>query len=179
MQFSTSGQLTGSTKLVTKNQSSGAAFDVYRLSDTALHTIIVIAGIFVFISSVFVGTYFYKHCIKKTVFANNPGQDPFPKLIDGYNSLELCAQRSENQLSDPTYLEPVSNPIPHYDEIIDHSERSTKSVSDVLSHSEIENKQLIDFFSNYCESRNYYLSSDEKKKHDKQGNRKVFKTSSL
>lgn len=60
-------------ELVTKIQSPGASLEVYRLSNTVLYLIIVIAGVFVFLSSVCVGTYFYKHCIKKTVSANNQG----------------------------------------------------------------------------------------------------------
>lgn len=178
-QFSTAGQVTGTNTSVTKIQSSGASLEVYRLSNTVLYIIIVIAGVFVFISSVFVGTYFYKHCIEKTVSANNQGLDHFPKHKDGYNSLEMGVQESENQFSDPTYLEPVLNPRTHYDEIIDHSERSTHSVSDVLRHSEIDNKQLLDFINNYADSRNYCLPSDEKKTQQTRQQKKVFKTSSL
>lgn len=179
-QFSTAGQLTGTNKSVTKIQSSGASLEVYRLSNTVLYIIIVIAGVFVFISSVFVGTYFYKHCIEKTVSANNQGPGHFPKHKDGYNSLEMGVQESENQFSDPTYLEPVSNPRTHYDEIIDHTERSTQSFSDVLRHPEIENKQLLEFINNYADSRNRnYLPSDEKKTQQTRQQKTVFKTSSL
>lgn len=177
-QFSTAGQLTGTNELVTKIQSPGASLEVYRLSNAVLYLIIVIAGVFVFLSSVCVGTYFYKHCIKKTVSANNQGPGYIPEHKDGYNSLEMGVQESENQFSDPTYLEPVSNPRTHYDEIIDHRESSTQSVSDVLRHPEIENKQLLDFIKNYANSRNY-LPLDEKKTQETRQQKTAFKTSSL
>lgn len=82
----------------------------------------------------------------------------------------MGVQESEHQFSDPTYLEPVSNPRTLYDEIIDHRERSTQSVFDVLIHPEIENEQLLDFINNYTNSWNY-LPLDEKK-HKRRGNRK-------
>lgn len=71
----------------------------------------------------------------------------------------MGVQESEHQFSDPTYLEPVSNPRTHYDETLwwNHwpQGRSTQSVSDVLRHPEIENKQLLDFINNYANSQNY------------------------
>lgn len=177
-QFSTEDQLTGTNELVTKIQSPGASLEVNWLSNSVLNIIIVIAGVFVFISSVCVGTYFYKHCIKKTVSACNQGPGFFPTHKDGYNSLEMGVQESEHQFSDPTYLEPVSNPRTHYDEIIDHRERSTQSVSDVLIHPEIENKQLLDFINSYTNSGNY-LPLDEKKTQEPRQQKTAFKTSSL
>lgn len=178
LQFTASGQLTRNTKLVTRSQSA-ATLDLYRNSNTALNIIIVIAGVFVFITSVFVGTYVYKHCIKNTLLANNQGHDHFSKLKDGYNSLEMCTQESENQFSDPTYLEPVSNPRPHYDEVIDNSIGNNQQVSDVLSHSEIENKQLVDNLINFADSRNLVFLSDDKVTCQTRKQKPVLKTSSL
>lgn len=72
-----------------KIQLFGVLLEVYRFFNIVLYLIIVIVGVFVFLSSVCVGIYFYKYCIKKIVLVNNQGFGYIFKYKDGYNSFEM------------------------------------------------------------------------------------------
>lgn len=112
----------GTTPLLTKNGSSGTPLAVHNLSSTLVFILITFVGIFTIICGIFVGTYFYKHCIKQSYSTQSKNVDQIFHQREEYNSLELNVHVHEHEeiihSRDQTYLEPVFGAEPHYEEII-------------------------------------------------------------
>lgn len=96
------------TQLVNKITLSETPLVIKGLPLIILFIIIALVGSLVILCGVFVGTYFYKHCIKQTT-----ADHPSLKQQDGYDSLALDVQEQRSH-SRPTYLEPVSETSSHY-----------------------------------------------------------------
>ena len=84
------------------------------------YLIIISVVIFLLMCCVFVGTYFYKHCLRKTVITNRKHNPDLPNTTEGYNNLDADTQRQRNYPIDLDYLEPVNSFKSDYDEISDH-----------------------------------------------------------
>lgn len=114
---STSNQITGTTPLLTKSISSGIPMVVNGPSYTVMmYAIIALAGVFVVICGVFVGTYVYKHCVKQPPTTSDKELVQFSNPKE-YNSLSIPFQEQSDHCSDPTYLEPVTDTRSQYNEI--------------------------------------------------------------
>lgn len=121
----TSEKLYQTTQLLTEKVSSdGKALERPPVPYNILYMIITLVCIFVILFGLFVGIYFYKHCIKLTNITDDKGESHF-NLNEGYKSLEqLDTNRSVNSLRDSTYLEPLFDARLHYDEIESQDEIS-------------------------------------------------------
>lgn len=117
------------TQLSTEKVSSeGKALERPPVPNIILYMIITLVCIFVILFGLFVGIYFYKHCIKLTNITNDKGESHF-NLNEGYKSLnQLDSNRSVNSLRDSTYLEPLFDARLHYDEIENHNEISATEI---------------------------------------------------
>ena len=94
------------------------------LQYTIMFTAIAFVGIIVILCGLFVGIYFYKHCMKRVVIIERKGGN---SASDGYSSLDANNQHQMQHLRETTYLEPVTAPDGHYDEIKEQDELSQKS----------------------------------------------------
>lgn len=78
--------------------------------------------VFVGFFGLFSGTYFYKHCLKKTTSLTNYKSDyQISSQRERYNSLNQDINVDEEHTMDPDYLVPVSNA--HYEDVINHVNR--------------------------------------------------------
>lgn len=98
----------------TEITSSGYNNFIQNMSNSVFYIIVA----FVVLFGLFVGIYFYKHCIKRNMSVSKT-VDPFASQLVRYKS---CYRDSlQNQpishpcATEPAYLEPVTNA--HYDEI--------------------------------------------------------------
>lgn len=124
----------GTTPLIPKNGSSGTQLASHYLSSTLLYILIVLVGIFVIICGIFVGTYFYNHCIIQTYLTQSKTTDQLSNQREEYNSLEMNVHEESIHSRDQTYLEPVSDAKPHYEEIISQNiNETTEQLSKTIS----------------------------------------------
>lgn len=116
-----------------KVSSDGKALERPSVPYIILYMIITLVCIFVILFGLFVGIYFYKHCIKLTNITDDKGESNF-NLNEGYKSLnQLNTNRSVNSLQDSSYLEPIFDARLHYDEIENHDEPKAEAMSPSLS----------------------------------------------
>ena len=125
------------TTLFPKNIHSNQPSETPDLQYTIMFTAIAFAGIIVILCGLFVGIYFYKHCMKHVVIIERKGDNNAP---DGYNSLGADNQHQMQHLRETTYLEPVTSHDGHYDEINEQDELS-QTVADKSSATN-ENKNF-------------------------------------
>lgn len=105
-----------------KVSSDGKALERPPVPYSILYMIITLVCIFVILFGLFVGIYFYKHCIKLTNISDDKGES-HSNLNEGYKSLhQLDTNRSVNSLRDSTYLEPLFDERLHYNEIENQNE---------------------------------------------------------
>uniref|UniRef100_A0A8W8JFZ1 Uncharacterized protein n=1 Tax=Magallana gigas TaxID=29159 RepID=A0A8W8JFZ1_MAGGI len=102
----------GTTPRVTGITYQGTSLVIHGLPLIVTYTVVVFIGLFIVLCGVFVGIHFYKHCVKHSATADHSF-----KQQDGYDNLEMDAQPQIAHSSDPTYLDPLSDPKPQYDEI--------------------------------------------------------------
>lgn len=118
---STSNQITGTIPLLKKSTSSGIPMVVKAPSHTVImYAIIALAGVFVIICGVFVGTYVYKNCVRQPPTTSDKELAQFSNPKEEYNSLSIPFQEQSDHCNDPTYLEPVTNTRSQYNEINQH-----------------------------------------------------------
>lgn len=125
----TSENLYQTTQLsIEKVSSDGKTLERTPVPYSILYMIITLVCIFVILFGLFVGIYFYKHCIKLTNITDDKGESHFD-LNEGYKSLNrLDTNRSVNSLWDSTYLEPFFDARLHYDEIENQDEISAAGI---------------------------------------------------
>lgn len=92
----------------------------------------VLVGIFIIICGIFVGIYSHKHCNTQSYSIKSRKIDQISNEREEYNSLELNVHEESIHSRDPTYLEPVSNAKPHYEEIISLNE-TTEQICQTIS----------------------------------------------
>lgn len=130
----TSGRITDTT-------SFGQLPDNNGLPNAIVYIIIALVCGFMILFGLFVGVYFYKHCIKSTTQLDGQKVHSF-NSIEGYKSL---TQPENNQviksLHDSTYLEPISEPSLHYNEIEYKEGITEKGISDV--HLQKQNEEIV------------------------------------
>lgn len=111
-----------------KVSSDGKALERPPVPYSILYMIITLVCIFVILFGLFVGIYFYKHCIKLKNITDDKGESHY-NLNEGYKSLnQLDTNRSVNSLRDSTYLEPFFDARLHYDEIENQDELSATGI---------------------------------------------------
>lgn len=92
------------------------------LPNAVLYIIISFVCLFVVFWGLFVGVYFYRHCVKTSSIAKDTGECQ-PNLIEGYKSLDRFeSNRAMENVQDPTYLEPIFDARSDYVEIENHNE---------------------------------------------------------
>lgn len=131
----------GTTPLLTKNVSFGTPLAFHNLPSTLIYILIGLVGIFTIICGIFVGTYFYKHCIRQSYSTQSKNVDQISNQREEYNSLELNVHVHEESIHsrDQTYLEPVFDAKPHYEEIIspiETTEQISQTISEQTEHDE-------------------------------------------
>ena len=84
-----------------------------------LYLIIIFVGLFFVLCSLFVGTYFYKHCIKQVVISEQKGNFDPSNVREGYSGIDLVIHQQSNNRRDLVYLEPVDSYKADYEEITD------------------------------------------------------------
>lgn len=108
-----------------------------------LYIIISLVCIFVILFGLFVGIYFYKHCIKLTNITDDKGESHL-NLNEGYKSLnQLNTNRSTNSLRDSSYLEPLVDARSHYDEIENQDEIKAEEISQLFNQKLNEENVLL------------------------------------
>lgn len=120
------------TQLLPKNGSSGKSLAFHILPSTLLYILIVLVGVFIIICGVFVGIYSHKHCNTQSYSTKSRKVDQISNEREEYNSLELNVHEESIHSRDPTYLEPVSDAKPHYEEIISLNE-TTEQICQTIS----------------------------------------------
>lgn len=117
------------TQLSTENLSSGGnALEQPPVPYSILYMIIALVCIFVILFGLFVGIYFYKHCIQQTNITADKDESNF-NLNDGYKSLHrMETSQSESNPRDSSYLEPLFDARLHYDEIENQDELSATGI---------------------------------------------------
>lgn len=125
----TSEQMYKTTQMSTEKVSSDRkTLERPPVPYSILYMIITLVCIFVILFGLFVGIYFYKHCIKLTNISDEEGESHF-NLNEGYKSLnQLDTNRSVNSLRDSTYLEPLFDARLHYNEIENQDEISATGI---------------------------------------------------
>ena len=112
-------RLAMTTPSLTKNNYSEKPPITPNLLLTIMYIAIAFVGIIVILCCLFVGIYFYKHCMKKVVVVERKDHDSAP---GGYSILGVESQRQVEHLRELTYLEPVSGHNVHYNEIKEQDE---------------------------------------------------------
>lgn len=92
------------------------------LPNAVLYIIISFVCLFVVFWGLFVGVYFYRHCVKNSSIAKDT-EECQPNLIEGYKSLDRFeSNQAMENVQDPTYLEPIFDARSDYVEIENHNE---------------------------------------------------------
>lgn len=120
------------------------------LPNAIVYIIIALVCGFMILFGLFVGVYFYKHCIKSTTQLDGKKIHSF-KSIEGYKSL---TQPENNQgienLHDSLYLEPISEPSVPYNEIVNKEEMVEEGISDVYVQKQNEEIVILSPRSKSC-----------------------------
>lgn len=130
------------TQLLPKNGSSGKSLAFHILPSTLLYILIVLVGVFIIICGVFVGIYSHKHCNTQSYSTKSRKVDQISNEREEYNSLELNVHEESIHSRDPTYLEPVSDAKPHYEEIISLNETTEQICQTISDKMEIQNVSM-------------------------------------
>lgn len=120
------------TPLLPKNGSSGTSLAFHIFPSTLLYILIVLVGVLIIICGIFVGIYSHKHCNTQSYSIKSRKIDQISNEREEYNSLELNVHEESIHSRDPTYLEPVSDAKPHYEEIISLNE-TTEQICQTIS----------------------------------------------
>lgn len=93
-----------------------------------LYIIIVLVCVFIILFALFVGIYFYKHCMKQSYITDDKGENRL-NLNEGYKCLnQLETIQTRDTLRDSTYLEPTFDERLHYNEIENQEEISESGI---------------------------------------------------
>lgn len=112
--------VTSKIRDITSEEGGLTSSDDVSISTSSQKSMFYIAVAFVILFGLFSGTYFYKHCIKKTSLPDSKTIDrPFDQQ-EQYNMLADASPNERENNSEPAYLEPVSNE--HYEEIENYAE---------------------------------------------------------
>lgn len=134
----TSGRISQIIQKSTDIAPFGQHPDNQGLPNAIVYIIVVLVCGFMILFGLFVGVYFYKHCIKNTIIIDEKGEHSF-NSIEGYKSLN---QPESNQAienwHDSTYLEPVFDARLHYNEIENKEEITEEIISDAFVQQEQE-----------------------------------------
>lgn len=134
----TSGRLSQIFQKSTDIAPFGQLSDNQGLPNAIVYIIVALVCAFMILFGLFVGVYFYKHCIKNTIIIDEKGEHSFNQ-IEGYKSLN---QPESNQAienwHDSTYLEPVFDARLHYNEIENKEEITEEIISDAFVQQEQE-----------------------------------------
>lgn len=99
------------------------------MPNVIFHIITVLVGIFLIIFSLFVGVYFYKHCLKPNNIIPDGKEEPNSNSKEWYKSLSYVENnQADENLRDSTYLDPIIDGRPHYVEIENQEELNEPSV---------------------------------------------------
>lgn len=78
--------------------------------------------------ALFVGIYFYKHCMKQSYITDDKGENRL-NLNEGYKCLnQLETNQTRDTLRDSTYLEPTFDERLHYNEIENQEEMTEPGI---------------------------------------------------
>lgn len=113
-------------------------------------------GIFIIICGIFVGTYSYKHCNTHSYSTKNIKVDQISNQREEYNSLELNVGEDSIHSRDQTYLEPVSDAKPHYEEIISLNETTEQISQNISEQTEHDERASLKLQSCYFSSAKRY-----------------------
>lgn len=132
------------TQLPTEKVSSlGKTSEQPPVPYSIMYMIIALVCIFVILFGLFVGIYFYKHCIKLTHITDDKGESHF-NSNEGYKSLnQLNTNRSTNSPRDSSYLEPFFDARLHYDEIENKNETKAEEMSQFFNQRLNEENLLL------------------------------------
>lgn len=126
--------------------------DNQGLPTAIVYIIIALVCIFMILFGLFVGVYFYKHCIKQAIIVDRKREHSF-NLMEGYKSLHVnqpeINQSIEND-HDSTYLEPVFEASLHYNEIENKEETTEHMISDVFVQQQDEEVIIFSPCSKSC-----------------------------
>lgn len=149
------------------------------LSQTILFTVLAFAGIIVILCGLFVGTYFYKHCIRQVVFTERIGKSDIPSAKAGYSSLSANIQPQCDQPRDPTYLEPMSSHDTHYNVIIEKDEINESCIEEMSATKDNQNVRLSIVPGNFPHSKSFPFPFKGNEKNIEHCKKTAFSTNSL
>lgn len=142
------------TPSFTEMASSGRILTDQGVPFTILYIIIVLVCVFIILFALFVGIYFYKHCMKQSNITDETGKTHL-NLNEGYKCLnQLETIQTIDNLRDSTYLEPAFDERLHYNEIEQQEEMNDPGISANLI--EKQTKAIIQL-SNRSESCNLQM----------------------
>ena len=126
-----------------------------NLSHTILYIVIAFIGIIIILCGLFVGTYFFKHCVRQVVLTERIGKSDIPITKAGYSSLSVNIHPQCEQPRDPTYLEPVSSHDTHYNEIVENNEINELSIEEKSATKDNQNVELSIVPGNFPHSKSF------------------------
>lgn len=131
--------------------------DNQGLPNAIVYIIVALVCAFMILFGLFVGVYFYKHCIKNAIIIDGKREHPLNSL-EGYRSLNQPeSNRAIENCHDSTYLEPVFEARLHYNEIENKEEKIEETISDVYLHQRNEEVIIVSPRSKSC----HFLAQDE------------------
>lgn len=153
----TSGRISQIIQKSTDIAPFGQQPDNQGLPNAIVYIIVALVSAFMILFGLFVGVYFYKHCIKNTIIIDEKREHSF-NSIEGYKSLN---QPESNQAienwHESTYLEPVFEARLHYNEIENKEEIIEEMISDVFVQQQHEEVIILSPRSKSC----HFLVRDE------------------
>lgn len=114
--FTQSFFVTSRIRDITSEKRDSSSSDDVSISSSLQKSLFYIAVAFVIFYGLFSGTYFYKHCIKKTPLPDSKTIARPSNQQEQYNMLVHASPSERENNSEPAYLEPIS--IVHYEEIV-------------------------------------------------------------
>lgn len=153
----TSGRISQIIQKSTDMTPFGQRPDNQGLPNDILYIIVALVCAFMILFGLFVGVYFYKHCIKNTIIIDEKREHSF-NSIGEYKSLNQPErnQAIENR-HDSTYIEPIFEASPHYNEIENKDEIIEHMKSDVFVQQQNEEVVILSPRSKSC----HFLVHDE------------------
>lgn len=136
----------------TDKTSIGKRPDNQGLPTAIVYIIIALVCVFMILFGLFVGVYFYKHCIKHAVIVDRAQDNSF-NSIEGYKSLHVNQPESNQAIEnrhDSTYIEPVFEASLHYNEIENKEEIIEHMISDVFVQQQNEEAIILSPSSKSC-----------------------------
>lgn len=146
----TSGRISQIIQKSTDMTPFGQRPDNQGLPNAIAYIIVALVCAFMILFGLFVGVYFYKHCIKNTIIIDEKREHSFNQ-IEGYKSLNQpeSNQAIENH-HDSTYIEPIFEASLHYNEIENKEEIIEHIISDVFVQQQNEEVAILSPRSKSC-----------------------------